>query len=170
MHIPAELVEDLSCRHIPDMELTRDHVNILEVILSRRNVCQRSPSIFRLRSLTLEKQPPGLPPDSKQCACMFLRMLGSLDTGGSNRLGATDTSWYPLSLGHVWTPTVGIAAVDRGACCGPISSQWCRIVCGIGCSVPGSSSVQVDDVTSIECFPLCLMSTLPSDVYSHRFE
>jgi hypothetical protein len=55
---------------------------------------------------------------------MFLRMLGSLVTGGSDRLGVTDTSWYPLFRGHIWTPTVGIAAVDRVVCCGPIFSQW----------------------------------------------
>ena len=92
---------------------------------------------------------------------MFLRMLGSLGTRGSDRLGAVDTSWYPLSLGHVWTPTVGITAVDCGVCCGLISSQWRRIVRGIGYSVPGSRSVRVDDVPSIECFLLCLTSSSP---------
>ena len=141
--------------------MNRGHVNILEVILSCWSVCQRSPSIFGPRLLTLEKQPPGLPPDSERCACMFLCMLGSLDTVGSYRLDVTDTSWYPLFRGHVWTPTVGIATVDCVACCGPISSQWRRIVRGIGCSVPGSSSVQVDNVLSIECFPLCLTSSSP---------
>jgi len=130
-------------------------------MLSHWSVCQWSPSISPPHSLTLEKQPPGLPPGSERCACMFLRMLGSLGTGGSDRLGAIDTSWYPLSRGHVWTPTVGIAVVDRGVCSGLISSQWHQIVRGIGCSVPGSSSVRVDDVPSIECYPLCLMSSSP---------
>ena len=111
------------CEYVGHEEYLHGNMH-LEVILSHRSVCRQSPFIFRPRSLTLEKQPPGLPPDSKQCACMFLRMLGSLVTGGSDRLGVTDTSWYPLFRGHIWTPTVGIAAVDRVVCCGPIFSQW----------------------------------------------
>ena len=49
----------------------------------------------------------------------------------------------------------------RVVCCGPISSRWRRIIHGIGCSVPGSSSVRVDNVPSIKCFPLCLTSSSP---------